>query len=210
MNPDKVITVAIADDHQLFRQGLQRLLHDNSGIFISWLAEDGEAALEMSRRHTPDILLLDIQMHKLDGLDVLRQLRQEHSTVRIIILSMYVNKPYIEKVYELGAQGYLLKNAGQDEVLHAIRTVSEGGKYFAADIATTLLETAPDSPKMQLTKRELEVLKLIAQEYSNPGIAEKLFLSIETVNSHRKNLLRKLEVKNTAGLVKYALQHKLI
>jgi DNA-binding NarL/FixJ family response regulator len=210
MNPDRVITVAIADDHQLFRQGLQRLLNDNTGISVCWLAEDGEAVLENMRNDTPDVLLLDIQMQKLDGIGVLKQLQHHHSPVKVIMLSMHIDKPYIEKVHELGALGYLLKNAGEEELLHAIRTVNEGRKYFAADITTVLLDTAPASTAVQLTKRELEVLRLIVQEYSNPDIAEKLFLSIETVSTHRKNLLRKLEVKNTAGLVRYAFQHKLI
>jgi DNA-binding NarL/FixJ family response regulator len=211
MKSEQVITVAIADDHELFREGLQRLLNDQPNISIVWLASNGGEALEKFSAQRPDILLLDIQMDKMDGISVLKHLTQSDNTVKAIMLSMHVDKPYIEKVHALGAKGYLLKNAGRDELVHAIKIVFEGGKHFSSEVTSVLLTSpTPSTSTINLTKRELEVLALIAQEYTNPDIAEKLFLSTETVNSHRKNLLRKLDVKNTAGLVKYALQNKII
>lgn len=211
MKSEPIITVAIADDHELFREGLKRLLNDQPNIRIIWLASNGEEVLEKIRGDRPDVLLLDIQMEKMDGISVLKNLNSSDDAVKAIMLSMHVDKPYIEKVHQLGAKGYLLKNAGKYELLHAIKIVFEGGKHFSSEITSVLL-TSPSSSSfpVNLTKRELEVLTLIAQEYTNPDIAEKLFLSTETVNSHRKNILRKLDVKNTAGLVKYALQHGII
>jgi DNA-binding NarL/FixJ family response regulator len=202
-----MINIAIADDHQLFRDGLKLLLPHEEKIEVIWTAQNGKQVLVEIENQQPDILLLDIQMPELNGIEVLQEVAKKYKHVKVIILSMYVEKVYIEKVFQLGASGYLLKNAGNEELVHAIKMVHEGHKYFAPEITQALMTKTDE---IKLTRREEEVLILIAKELSNPDIAAKLFLSVETVNSHRKNLMRKLDVKNTAGLVKYALQQKLI
>ncbi|MCU0443195.1 MAG: response regulator transcription factor [Bacteroidia bacterium] len=202
-----MIKIAIADDYQLFRDGLKLLLPHEEKIQVIWTAQNGKQVLVELEKQQPDILLLDIQMPELNGIEVLQELAKKYTHVKVIILSMYIEKIYVEKVFQLGASGYLLKNAGNEELMHAIKMVYEGHKYFAPEITQALMRKTDE---VRLTKREHEVLILIAKEMSNPDIAEKLFLSVETVNSHRKNLMRKLDVKNTAGLVKYALQNKLI
>jgi len=206
------ILLAIADDHQLFLDGLKSLLMEEESIEVIWLANDGREALGKIKYQPPDVLLLDIQMPNFNGIETLQEIQKLYPNVRTIVLSMLQDKPYIEKVHRLGASGYLLKNTGNDELMHAIKTVAAGGKYFSSAITSALLDNSQDgnSPDDLLTKREIEVLILITKEMSNQEIAKKLFLSVETVNSHRKNLLRKLDVKNTVGLVKYAIQHKLI
>jgi DNA-binding NarL/FixJ family response regulator len=202
-----MIHIAIADDYQLFRDGLKLLLPHEEKIQVIWTAQNGKQVLSEMQTQQPDILLLDIQMPELNGIDVLQEVAKKYPRVKVIMLSMYVEKVYIEKVFQLGAAGYLLKNAGNEELVHAIKMVYDGHKYFAPEITQALMN---NKEEIRLTKREEEVLILIAKEMSNPDIAAKLFLSVETVNSHRKNLMRKLDVKNTAGLVKYAIQHKLI
>lgn len=202
-----MIHIAIADDYQLFRDGLKLLLPHEEKIQVIWTAQNGKQVVSEMQNQQPDILLLDIQMPELNGIDVLQEVAKKYPRVKVIMLSMYVEKVYIEKVFQLGAAGYLLKNAGNEELVHAIKMVYDGHKYFAPEITQALMN---NKEEIRLTKREEEVLILIAKEMSNPDIAAKLFLSVETVNSHRKNLMRKLDVKNTAGLVKYALQHKLI
>ncbi len=205
---NSIIKIAIADDYQLFREGLKRLLSDEANMDVIWLAQNGLETLSQIKKQAPDVLLLDVQMPDLNGIEVLTEIASNYPNLKVIILSMFHDRPYIEKAFKLGAHGYLLKNAANDELLHAIKLVCDGGKYFSAEITSALLQ--PEQNIINLTKREREVLTLIAQEYSNVDIAEKLFLSVETINSHRKNLLRKLDVKNTVGLVKYAIQQGLI
>lgn len=202
-----MIRIALADDHELFRDGLKLLLPQTSEMTVIWTAKNGTEVLFRLQEECPDILLLDIQMPEINGIDVLKQTTIKYPHLKTIMLSMFVDKAYVEKVFQLGAAGYLLKNAGNIELVHAIQLVASGQKYFAHEITQTLMNAATE---VKLTKREEEILILITQELSNAAIAEKLFLSVETVNSHRKNLLRKLDVKNTAGLVKYALTNRLI
>lgn len=204
-----MIRIALADDHQLFREGLQRLLQDENDFELLWTAADGREVLERIKNKQPDILLLDIQMPYLNGIDTIHHIKTVYTHIPIIVLSMHNEKPYIKAVYDLGAAGYLLKNAANDVLTYAIRQVAEGNKYFPPEILQILSQKTYEE-QLNLSKREKEVLALIAQEYNNAAIAEKLFLSVETVNTHRKNLLRKLDVKNTAGLVKAAIQLKLI
>jgi DNA-binding NarL/FixJ family response regulator len=204
-----MIKIAIADDHQLFRDGLKRLLLDEPDMEVIWSVNDGNQLLERLHFNQPDVMLLDIQMPNLTGIESIPRIKTNFPSMGIIVLTMHNEKPYIKAVKELGVNGYLFKNTANEILTQAIRKVSEGGEYFPAEVLYILNQQTVEDV-INLSKRELEVLSLIAQEYSNADIADKLFLSVETINTHRKNLLRKLDVRNTAGLVKTAIQLKLI
>lgn len=212
-----MITILIADDHKVFRDGIISILEDIEDIAVIGEASDGRAALEMLREVQPQIILMDISMGHTSGIETTRQVRADFPAVKVLVLSMHSESAYIVKMLEAGASGYLLKDAGKEEMIRAIRTVAEGNTYYSNRVSSAIVEhlRSPNRPAAKkvaipLTKREIEVLQLIAEEYSNPEIAEKLFVSIRTVDAHRRNLIEKLSVKNTAGLVKYAIKHGII
>ncbi|MCD6067641.1 MAG: response regulator containing a CheY-like receiver domain and an DNA-binding domain [Bacteroidetes bacterium] len=213
----KSIRLIIADDHQMFIDGIRSALADNGSIQIIATANNGKQLLSLLENETPDVILLDINMPEMNGLDAARHIVKKFPEIKIIILSMYLEKQFIEELVKIGVSGYILKNTGMKELEQAIITVTEGKKHFSGDITLKMIgaetnESYPGHPVMHkeenpvLTEREIEVLKLIALEHTTPEIAEKLFISAYTVETHRKNLIRKLNVKNIAGLVKYAVQ----
>lgn len=213
------VKIAIADDHQMFVEGIVLALTGNTQIEITGTANNGKKALTLVQATRPHVLLLDINMPEMDGLEVTRMLRKDYPEIRIIILSMYLEKEFIKDLLGAGISGYILKNTGIKELEQAILAVSKGEKYFSSDVALRMMDaqTATEYPDKfgdkselsKLTEREIDVLKLIALEQTTPEIAEKLFISTYTVETHRKNLIRKLNVKNIAGLVKFAVQHGL-
>jgi DNA-binding NarL/FixJ family response regulator len=212
-----MIKVLLADDHKIFRDGIRSILEKEKDIQVVEEASDGKEVLDKITKIDVDVILLDIDIGRPNGIEICEILKREHPGVRILILSMMGLHDFIIQALEKGATGFLLKNTGKDEVLTAIRTVAKGDSYFSREVSTILIEhlNKPRAAKKRiagipLSPREIEVLKLISQEYSNPEIAEKLFISIRTVDTHRRNLLEKLGVKNTAGLVKYAIQKGLI
>jgi DNA-binding NarL/FixJ family response regulator len=151
-------------------------------------------------------------MPKMNGLEAVRQIKISFPELKIIMLTMHEEISYIKNLYEMGVNGYLLKNTTREELEVAIRKVAQGARYFSSDLITSMMSAGPENPITEaasLTRREKEIIALIAEELNNSAIAERLHISLETVNSHRKNLLRKLNVKNTAGLVKYAITQKL-
>lgn len=214
----KRIRIIIADDHKIFRQGVTELLTRESDIEVIGDIESREQLLNSLQENEVDLILMDIDMGETSGIELTSEVRSLYPDIRVLALSMHGDKNYIVKMLEAGASGYILKNAGREEMLDAIHTVAKGNTYFSSQVSAKLLEhiTNPASAKRKktqgipLTEREIEVLKLIADEYSNPEIAEQLFISVRTVDTHRRNLLDKLGVKNTAGLVKYAIQKNLI
>ncbi|MDP4680664.1 MAG: response regulator transcription factor, partial [Cyclobacteriaceae bacterium] len=165
-----------------------------------------------------DVILMDIDMGDTNGIEMTAEVIKNYPATKVLALSMHGDKNYIVKMLEAGAKGYILKNAGKEEMINAIHTVANGDTFFSSQVSAKILEylTNPNKSKKKksedtpLTDREIEVLRLIADEYSNPEIAEKLFISVRTVDTHRRNLLDKLMVKNTAGLVKYAIQKNLL
>ena len=213
-----MIKVIIADDHKVFRQGVASLIAGNGGdTEVIGEAGSGEELLGLLKEGSPDVILMDIDMGGSNGIKLTEQITKEYPSVRVLAFSMHEEKNYVMKMLEAGATGYLLKNAGKDEMMNAIRSVAAGDGYFSHEISTLLLRqfSKKDTQKEskageELTRREIEILQLIAEEYSNPEIAEKLFISIRTVDTHRRNLLEKLRVKNTAGLVKYAIKNNLL
>jgi|SRR6056297_1168512 len=215
----KKIRILIADDHKMFRDGLKEILNKEKNIQIIDEAENGYEVLEKTENNNIDVVLMDIDMGGTNGIKATKELLTKLPETKVLVLSMHSDSKYIMSMLEAGAKGYILKNAGKEEVIAAINTVASGDSYFSSQVSSKIIEklyskrTAIEKLKnreIPLTPRELEVLKLIALEYSNPEIAEELFISIRTVETHKRNLLEKLGAKNTAGLVKYALSNKII
>jgi DNA-binding NarL/FixJ family response regulator len=191
------------------------MLESIPGIEIQATAADGEEVLLKLKAYYIDILLLDIQMPKLNGMETAKLVFQKYPETKIISLSMHNERLFIQKMFESGAKGYLLKSCNKEELLSAIRKIHEGGTHFSDETTLALLQKDGDRRankivEEQLSKREREILMLIAREENNQSIAEQLHISIHTVNTHRKNLLFKLGVKNTAGLVRYAIMKNML
>lgn len=209
--------VAIVDDHKMFRQGVEAMLDDHDEVNLSWGAKDSQETISKLAEEVPDVLLMDITLREESGISLTKKILQLYPNIKVLGLSMHKEDNYIVKLLEAGAKGYLLKDAGSDEMVMAIKKVCEGDTYYSSHVTNVLMKhitngTTPSKTgdRVKLTNRETEILKLIAEEYSNPEIAEKLFISIRTVDTHRRNLLDKLDAKNTVGLVRYAIKHKLV
>ena len=212
-----MITVAIVDDHKMFRDGVASILNHEKDLKVIWTAANSQETLEQIEKVFPDVLLMDITLGKESGITLTTLLIDKYPKLKTLAISMHYEDNYIVKILEEGAKGYLLKDAGGVEMINAIRTVAGGDTYYSNNVSQVLLKhiskgTRPKDKniKIPITKREKEILRLIAQEYSNPEIAKELFISIRTVDTHRRNLLDKLQVKNTAGLVKYAYKLGLV
>ena len=211
------IKVLIADDHKIFRDGIKSILEKEKDMEVVDEAANGIEVLEKLATTVVDVVILDLDIGKPTGIEVTEIISEKYPEVKVLILSMIGLHDFVIQALETGATGYILKNTGKDEVITAIRSVAKGDSYFSKEVSSILVEqlNKPRTIKKRsegipLTAREVEVLQLIAQEYSNPEIAEKLFISIRTVDTHRRNLLEKLGLKNTAGLVKYAILKGLV
>jgi len=210
MNEIKLI---IADDHQLFRNGLEELLRKYDDIKIVKSVADGVDFMEVVKRHLDaDIVLLDITMPNMDGFQVLKELKAINSTIKPIVISMHNDGNYIAKCAKMGAYGYLLKNTDEFELILAIRTVNKGNKYFSAAISEKMINfmATQSISENVLSNKETEVLGLISKGLTTNEIAAKLFVSSRTIETHRANILKKLEAKNTAELIKRAAEMNLI
>ncbi|MGQ1784516.1 MULTISPECIES: response regulator [unclassified Saccharicrinis] len=211
------LKMLLADDHKIFREGIKSLLCKEKEIDSIAEASTGKEVLSLTATNQFDVIVLDIDMGTPNGIEVTEKLTRENPNSNILILSMLGLPEFIMQAFEAGAKGYILKNAGKDELLTAIKCVAKGDSYFSKEVSLSLMKQIqnPFSEKLKktnipLSKREIEILKLISQEYSNQEIADKLFISIRTVDTHRRNLLEKLGIKNNVGLVKYALSKGLI
>jgi DNA-binding NarL/FixJ family response regulator len=213
------INIAIADDQKLFRKGMAALIGSFDEMFLVFEAENGRALLNLCESATikPDVILLDLSMPELNGLETLKILKDEFPAIRVVILTIHEAESFILATIQAGANGYLAKNAEPEEVEQAIREVFKNDFYFTMPMLEVMrkgLTKRTQTPTLEnenkLTARELEILQLICKQFNSPEIAEKLFLSNRTVEGHRNNLLLKTGCRNTAGLVLYALKHKLI
>jgi DNA-binding NarL/FixJ family response regulator len=209
------INLLIADDHTMFLQGLISLLEQESNITIVDKAVNGIEALEIVKKGTVDFIILDISMPEMDGIELSKILKKQYPNVKILIVSTHSNVMIISRLIRIGVNGYLLKNAEKSELLLAINTIANGDNYFAEELEEKYLLNSSKIEKQvsnltELSSREKEILILIAHEYNTAEIAEKTFISLNTVNTHRRNLLSKLNAKNTAGLVKYAVENGLV
>ncbi|HEY6142405.1 MAG TPA: response regulator transcription factor [Flavobacterium sp.] len=209
------IKIIIADDHTMFLEGIVSLLENEECITISGKATNGKEIFKIIENTIPDIILLDISMPEMDGIEVTKIIKQKFPSIKILIVSTHSNIQMIAKLIRMGVDGYLLKNAEKQELLHAIQTIQNGETYFCKEVDEKNEDNNSKikSETLQITElssREKEILVLIAQEFTGSEIAEKTFISLNTVNTHRRNLISKLNVKNTAGLVKYAVEYGLL
>jgi DNA-binding NarL/FixJ family response regulator len=217
MTPPK-ISVLIVDDHQLIRDGIRAMLESQIDKYLFKITESGsgEDAIEKVKKNNYDIVLMDYQLPKINGAETVYKLLIYKPQLKVLGLSNYDEPSYIKKIVEAGAKGYILKNINPAELVTAIETIINGKMYYANDVATKLIHHKPvDNGALKfkdvtLSKREVEVLRCIANELSNDETALKLNIKKRTVDSHRQNLINKLNVKNTVGLVKYALELNII
>lgn len=211
-----MIRVITVDDHKIFRDGIASLLATDPNMEMVGEAENEEQLLKLLEQQDADVILMDIHLKDSNGINITSRIKKEKPDIKVLAFSMHNQVDYVIKMLEAGASGYLIKDAGKEEMIRAINVVASGNTYYSNEISTLILQALnkknePESKRNStLTKREIEILKLIANEYSNPEIAEKLHISVRTVDTHRRNLLEKLDVKNTAGLVKYAIKENLI
>lgn len=204
-----MIRLLIVDDHPLVIEGLKSLLSGSEDLSVAGTASDAFEALEFLKNNEVDIAFLDINLPDVSGIELCKKIREKFPAVKCIALTTFRERSYVSRMIQNGAMGYLLKSSSKDEILEAIRQVQAGSFFMNVNLNAP---TPPEKPKALpfLTRREKEVLILIAEGLTNPQIADKLFVSVTTVNSHRKSLLMKFEVTNTANLIKLAAQHQLI
>ena len=210
------IKILIADDHQLFREGLVNLLSDSSKIEIVTQAENGKDAIAKAKKFNPDIILMDIGMPVMNGVEATGLLQKQCPDIKVIALSMYADKHYVKGMLEAGACGYLFKNCDYDQLIKAIYTVYAGNKYLSDKITETIIqdylgkkENIPNDDS-KLTERESEIFKLIAEGKKTREISEILSVSVKTVGSHKQHILEKLNLKTITDLIKYALKKGII
>lgn len=229
-----MIKLFIADDHNIIITGIRSMLEDVEDIQVIGDASSGEEVLQrITADNLPDLILMDIKMPGKNGIEATQGLTARFPAIKIMALTMYDDEEYVTSMLQAGARGYVLKNTGKQELVAAIRRVASGETYFSKEATTAVMSrfmgkpraegnlptpptgrnaaaTGDDLPEVPLTRREQEILKLIASELTNQEIADQLFISPRTVHSHRRNLMQKVGVKNTAGLVRYAIKHKIL
>jgi DNA-binding NarL/FixJ family response regulator len=205
-----MIKVIIADDHKIMVDGIKSMLSDaEDDIKIVGYAYDGKEVLPLLKDREIDIAIIDIRMPNMDGIELTRYIKKHHPHIKILILSMHNEDGFIRRVIEAGADGYILKNKGKEELREAIEIINNGDSYFGDDIMKTIISGVRNNhvpDEIKLTKREIEVLKLIADGKTTPQISKQLFIAASTVETHRRNLIEKTGVENTKGLVKFAFQ----
>lgn len=219
MTGNSAIKVIITDDHRIIREGLRSLLDRDKELQVVGEAGNGQELLNLLE-HTPtDVVLMDVNMPVMDGFEALQQLKKLHPNVAVIVLTMLDNAPTLHRLMESGAIGYLLKDTGKDELCSAIKLAAKGTPFISSGMSMKMMQKvlhpskedeAENTENAGLSKRELEILSLISEGYTNAEIADKLFTSKRTIETHRQNILEKTQAKNTPNLIKYAIQHKLI
>jgi DNA-binding NarL/FixJ family response regulator len=210
--------ILLVDDHVVVRKGLRAILEKDLPECTIIEASDGVRAVDLARREEPELIVIDIGMPGLNGLEAIRQIIRRSPRIRILVLSLHDEEPIVRRSFEYGASGYLLKECAVDELVGAVKAVFLGKRYLSAGLPDSVRDAvrrkkknAPVSdPLESLTHREREILGLLAAGHKNSAIAEELFISPETVKTHRKNLMRKLDLHNISSLVKLALEHHLV
>ncbi|WP_139921439.1 response regulator transcription factor [Hymenobacter sp. DG01] len=215
-----MIRIALADDHAIIRDGIRALLMGETDLQVAAEASNGRQLLELLAGNPVDVVLLDINMPEMDGHETIRQLQQHHPGVRVLVLSMLSHEEYVNRMLEAGALGYVLKNVSKAEILFAIRSVAAGRRFLCTELGVDLLhklrgrgerQSAGEEKKSPaLSRRETEVLKLIGEGFTTGEIAEKLFTSKRTIETHRQNIIEKTQVRNTAALIRYAVTQGLL
>ncbi|MEP0368822.1 MAG: response regulator transcription factor [Cyclobacteriaceae bacterium] len=211
-NPIKLLLV---DDHELFLEGIISLIEGEEFVQIMGTAANGKLALEAIRQEQPDVLITDLSMPVMGGIELVKTVKEEFPDIKILVLTMHNDRPTISEIMMAEAEGYVLKNTDREELIKAVKKVSDGGTFYCNEVTEVLLERLMEQKrkeeiKISLTEREQEVLKLIAEEMSSEEIANQLFISRRTVETHRKNMLKKTEVNTVIGLLKYGVRYGLI
>ena len=205
--------IIIADDHRLFLDGMAAMLDQFDGVKLVGTASNGEQVLELLRQKTCDIVLMDISMPVVNGLVAAQRISQEFPQVKVALVSVNVTPEYVKEALRSGVWAYILKDANREELYKMIQMLADGKKYFGEAVILNLAyEYMPETATshVSLTARERQVLELMAQEFTAPEIAQKLYISKDTVETHKRNMLKKLGLKNSYALVKYAIQHGLV
>ncbi len=213
----KNINILLTDDHAILRYGIRVFLSSIDNITVSGEASSGEECLEMCKELKPDICLLDIELPKMNGIETAKAIKENNADIKILILSMHLNKQQLNEAMQIGINGYLLKSAPKQSILDGIRTVAGGDQVFNNSVSKMIADSFIDDKKSSgkdkedaISEREKEVLNLVVAGYSSAKIAKKLFISPRTVDTHRSNIMKKLNVNNTAALVRYALKNDLL
>ncbi len=213
------IQVILADDHQMFRDGIKAVLSDEPDIRILAEVSSGEELLKSINSCMPHVIITDISMSGKSGIEVTRIITSKYPCAKVLVLSMHTNEEFVMSAIKAGASGYVPKDAGRDELLKAIRTLNAGDEYFTNDVSQTIAKSfikesksgsIKSSQTEQLTPREQEIIKYVAEGLMNKEIAEKLCISIRTVDTHKNNILSKLNLNSTVELVKYAIKNDII
>lgn len=212
MTEQQTIRVLLVDDHPLVLDGIRARLENVDGIEVVGEANNGLEALDRARDLNPAVVLMDVSMPVMNGLEATLKFQQDFPAVKVLILSMHDNKEYILQLMQSGASGYILKDVSSDELIKAIETVFQGNTYFSQGASQTLFNSFEGGKQQtqNLTNREETVLRLLAQGNSNKGIANELKISVRTVETHRQNIKNKLDIQTAAGLAKYAIEHNLV
>lgn len=214
-----MIKVLIADDHTMFVDGIESILQIEEDIKVVGRCYEGSHVMPFVTNNGVDIILLDVNLPDMSGIEVCKQLNDKFPNIKVIAISMFNEESYVSEILNNGAKGYILKNTGREELLKAIKTVYDGKTYFSKDVTETIMKGLINKRKSsnknnmeipKISRREKEVLKLIAEEFTTQEIADKLFISLKTVESHRSNLLAKLNARNSAGLVRISIEYKLL
>ncbi|MCB0508380.1 MAG: response regulator transcription factor [Bacteroidetes bacterium] len=210
-----MIKIIIVDDHQMLIDGLKAILSTQNDIELIKSYTNGFLLLEELEHHNPDIILTDISMPEINGIELTKKIKEKFSEIKIIALSMSNEISDINKMLDVGISGYVLKNVGNQELIDAIKKVAQGKMHFSDEVTEEMIKNKHSAPKKntehpKLTERELQILQLIVEENSNAEIAQKLFISERTVETHRKNMIRKFNTKTIVGLIKYAIDNQLI
>jgi DNA-binding NarL/FixJ family response regulator len=206
----KKIQLALVDDHQLFRNGINFIISDTKDIEIAFEASNGKEFLDSLDHYQPDLVLMDINMPVIDGVEATRRALIKYPALKILVLSMFGEVDYYNTMIDLGVKGFILKDIDNDELIDAIHKVYNGGSYFSQELLLQLIKNKPTGEQIDITRREKEVLELICQGFSNQEISDKLFISQRTVERHRSSLLFKTESKNSVSLVVYSIKNGLI
>ena len=210
MTQQPKISVAIVDDHQLFRNGLKFIIENEDDMEVVIEASNGKQFLTFLQNLKPDVVLMDINMPEMDGVETTRRALEIYPSLHIVVLSMYDDVEYYNTMIDLGVKGFILKDIDNDELADALRKVYNGGSYFSQELLLSLIKNKPSEAGIDLTKREKEVLELICTGYSNMQISEELFISQRTVERHRSSLLFKSNSKNSVSLVVFAIKNNLV
>ena len=205
---DPRISLIIVEDHPVVVEGLQILFNSSGKYCVEAVAGTGKECLRLLQFFTPDVLLLDINLPDISGIDLCKQILNKHPDQKVLALTTYNERVFIQQMLDNGAYGYVLKNASSEEILEGVDEVSKGNKYLCTEAENLLKKTQEN--ELMITRRESDVLKLLAEGFTNLEIAEKLFISPLTVDSHRKNLIVKLQARNTASLIKIASDKGLV